>query len=148
DRLGGAAGELLEDDRARERRERPVRVTRPVADRADAGDEVGENGIPRSDLVDRRHQRSRRHRPREEVTRRSHRDRGHASQASFSATDQQVRRWRRAERRRSWPARGGVASDLWSTKGDGEMSDEELRSNVADELSWEPKVDSSSIAVA
>ncbi len=58
DRLSGAAGELLEDDRAHEGGERPVRVARPVADRADAGDEVGENGVARSDLVDRRPERA------------------------------------------------------------------------------------------
>ena len=58
DRLGGAAGELLEDDRAHERGERPVRVARPVADRADAGDEVGEHGVARRDLVDRRPERA------------------------------------------------------------------------------------------
>ena len=54
DRLGRAAGELLEDDRADERAEGAVRVARPVADRPDAGDEVGEHGIARGDLVDRR----------------------------------------------------------------------------------------------
>ena len=58
DRLGRAAGELLEDDRAHERAERPVRVARAVADRADAGDEVGEDGVARSDLVDRRPKRA------------------------------------------------------------------------------------------
>ena len=54
DRLRRAAGELLEDDRAHERGERPVRVARAVADRPDARDEVGEDGIARCDLVDRR----------------------------------------------------------------------------------------------
>ena len=58
DRLRRAAGQLLEDDRAHERAERPVRVARPVPDRADAGDEVGEHGVARSDLVDRRLERA------------------------------------------------------------------------------------------
>jgi hypothetical protein len=49
---------LLEDDRAHEGGERAVRVARPVADRADANDEVGENGIARCDLVDRRPERA------------------------------------------------------------------------------------------
>jgi hypothetical protein len=51
------AGELLEDDRAHEGGERPVRVAWPVADRADAGDEVGKHGIARCGLVDRSPQR-------------------------------------------------------------------------------------------
>jgi hypothetical protein len=48
---------LLEDDRARERGERPIRIARPVANRPDAGDEVGEHRIARCDLVDRRRER-------------------------------------------------------------------------------------------
>ena len=45
DRLRRPAGELLEHDRAHERREGPVRVARPVADRPDPRDETGEHGI-------------------------------------------------------------------------------------------------------
>jgi hypothetical protein len=50
---------LLEYDRAHERGERPVRIPRTVADRADAGDEVREDGVARCDLVDRSLKRAR-----------------------------------------------------------------------------------------
>src|SRR5262249_25214878 len=57
DRLGRPSRELLEDDRADQRAERPVRVARRVADRPHSSDERREHGIAGGNLVDRRPQR-------------------------------------------------------------------------------------------
>jgi hypothetical protein len=49
---GRAACELLEDDRAHECAEGPVRIAWAMADRSDTRDEIRDDGISRSDLVD------------------------------------------------------------------------------------------------
>jgi hypothetical protein len=48
----GPAGQLLEDDRADQRAEVPVGIARPVGDRSDESDEVGQHGIPLGHVVD------------------------------------------------------------------------------------------------
>ena len=52
DRLGRPSGQLLEDDRADERAERPVGIAWPMRDRSDLGDEIRQHRIPSGDLVD------------------------------------------------------------------------------------------------
>ena len=62
DRLGGAAGELLEHDGAYERPEGSVRVAGPVTDRPDRGDETIEDRVAGADLLDGSGERRSRHR--------------------------------------------------------------------------------------
>jgi hypothetical protein len=52
DRARRVAGQLLKDDRSNKHPEMPVRIARPVLERACQLDEVGEHGIARRDLGD------------------------------------------------------------------------------------------------